>query len=391
MKISQAQVEMVASHQRRESRALQESLQLFQVGGEGESRRVSVDQGTRISLSARAVELAQQVERQDPGLHRQFRNDGPARPAAPPHALPARSPFGPVTAQRSAPTEPAGDAAELTLDANTLLLKRIVEQLSGRAITLLDPARLTADDAAEAVTPAATDPAPPPQATEPPRDGEWGMRYTRTTAYSETEDTHFSATALVTTADGRQLKLNLELQMSRRFASQSQLEISAGAQLKDPLVINLGLGATRLADDRVAFDLDADGRTERIAFVDSNSGLLALDRNGDGRINDGSELFGALSGNGFTDLARYDEDGNGFIDAGDTIFGELKIWLREDGNDRLLALADQGIGALYLGYTDTPFALKDESNRLEGMIRASGVYLNEDGSGGTLQQIDLVT
>jgi hypothetical protein len=47
------------------------------------------------------------------------------------------------------------------------------------------------------------------------------------------------------------------------------------------------------------------------------------------------------------------------------------------------------VGALYLGNAQTPFALKDGANADLGRVRASGVYLREDGSAGTLQQIDV--
>ena len=63
-----------------------------------------------------------------------------------------------------------------------------------------------------------------------------------------------------------------------------------------------------LSDQTFYFDLDADGKEEEISVL-NGSGYLALDKNGDGVINDGSELFGTKNGDGFADLARYDEDG----------------------------------------------------------------------------------
>lgn len=136
---------------------------------------------------------------------------------------------------------------------------------------------------------------------------------------------------------------------------------------------------------------DADGRMDQIAFVGSNSGFLALDRNGDGSINDGRELFGALSGNGLVDLATHDTDGNGWIDENDAIFARLLIWSRDgEGNDQLEGLLERNVGAIYLGQAATPFSLKDDSNALQGVVRASGIYLKEDGGVGTVQQLDLV-
>ena len=67
-------------------------------------------------------------------------------------------------------------------------------------------------------------------------------------------------------------------------------------------------------------------------------------------INDGNELFGTKSGDGFKDLAKYDKDRNGWIDEADDIFDDLRIWTKdEQGNDKLLTLKEAGVGAIYLG------------------------------------------
>ena len=136
--------------------------------------------------------------------------------------------------------------------------------------------------------------------------------------------------------------------------------------------------------------LDADGCAENVHALAPGSGYLAVDRNGDGRINDGGELFGTSSGDGFADLAAFDADGNRWIDEADAAFSTLLVWQRDAaGGSSLTTLRDAGVGALYLGAQETPFALTDEDNRLLGKVRASGIYLNEDGRAGTLQQIDL--
>lgn len=83
-------------------------------------------------------------------------------------------------------------------------------------------------------------------------------------------------------------------------------------------------------------DLDADGMEDQISFVLPGSGFLALDLNGDGRINDGRELFGPETGDGFAELARYDEDGNQWIDENDPVFERLRIWTKDaEGRDVL--------------------------------------------------------
>jgi hypothetical protein len=160
--------------------------------------------------------------------------------------------------------------------------------------------------------------------------------------------------------------------------------------LHDPLVINFGGRAAQLEGQCFAFDLDADGQAETLHELGGASGYLVIDRNGDGRINDGSELFGPGSGDGFADLAALDGDGNRWLDEADAAFSTLRVWQRDaSGQDHLASLGERGVGALYLGSTATPFALTDGDNRRLGQVRASGLYLNEDGSAGTLQQIDL--
>ena len=109
-------------------------------------------------------------------------------------------------------------------------------------------------------------------------------------------------------------------------------------------------------------------------------------------INDGSELFGPSSGNGFKDLSEYDEDGDGWIDEDDHIFDKLRVWVRdEEGRDKLISFKDAGIGAVNLAHIPTEFSMKDGYNRTDAVVRSSGMFLYEDGGAGTLQQIDMVS
>ena len=99
----------------------------------------------------------------------------------------------------------------------------------------------------------------------------------------------------------------------------------------------------------------------------------------------------AQSGNGFADLSAYDSDKNNWIDENDAVYSRLLVWSKDSaGKDTLSTLAQRNVGALYLGNVATPFDLKDSENALQGQVRSSGIYLNENGSVGTLQQIDLV-
>lgn len=217
-----------------------------------------------------------------------------------------------------------------------------------------------------------------------PRTLEWSRRTVEHVA--EKERTEFVASGKVRTADGREIDFELSLAMCREFECTREYEESGRIELRDPLVINYAGRAAELTDLRFDFDLDADGRLESLPVLARGSGYLCLDADGNGRIDDGRELFGALSGNGFADLKKLDADGNGWIDEADPVFAALGVWF-PDGE--LKPLKETGVGALCLDSVRTPFALKDADNGTLGQIRRSGVYLAEDGGAGTLQQIDL--
>lgn len=219
-----------------------------------------------------------------------------------------------------------------------------------------------------------------------------GFSFYSSYSYEETEETSFSTTGKVRCADGREIDFNIDLYMSRSFSQyiEEEFTISPVEALCDPLVINLEGGIAGVSDTKIRFDLDADGIVDEVSRLNSGSGYLALDKNGDGRINDGSELFGTKSGDGFSDLAAYDRDGNGWIDEADPIFEKLKIWITdENGIERLYSLKDKGVGAIYLGNADTSFDLKSADNVTNARIRKTGVFLYENGMAGTVQHLDL--
>ena len=218
----------------------------------------------------------------------------------------------------------------------------------------------------------------------------WGLEYHRRETYYEQEKLSFSARGVVRTADGREINFSVDLNMSREFAAEHNFSLRAGQAALDPLVINFDGTAPGLTDSKFSFDLDCDGHGDQISSLLPGSGFLALDLNGDGRVNDGRELFGPRSGDGFADLAEYDRDGNLWIDENDAIFHRLRIWTRdEEGNEELMALGQKGIGAIFLGNLTTPFSMKDNENQLQGEVSKSGLGLKEDGTAVTVQQIDL--
>jgi len=264
------------------------------------------------------------------------------------------------------------------------LLESFIEATTGKKIKLVVPKKVTLDGAAGGSGAAIS-------ARPGVRVG-WGLTYDRTDYHLEAEQMQYQASGTVTTADGREIRFAVDLNMQRQYESASHLSIRAGdqPQLCDPLVLNISGAPTALTERKYAFDLNGDGKDEQISFVQPGSAFLALDRNGNGQVDDGSELFGVASGNGFADLSQYDQDSNGWIDENDPVFDQLQLWMKdESGSDYLVALGQAGVGAIYLGSEQTEFTLKNAENDTQGVVRRTGVYLRENGGVGTLQQIDL--
>ncbi len=210
--------------------------------------------------------------------------------------------------------------------------------------------------------------------------------------HMEEEHTTFATQGTVKTADGRELPFNLEFGMSRRFEEYYEENVVTSiTTFKDPLVINLNTNIAQVSDQKFFFDLDCDGEEEEISSLQAGSGFLALDLNGDGKIGDGSELFGTKSGDGFKDLSKYDLDGNGWIDEADPVWEKLLIWTKDEkGEDKMYHLSDLGVGAIGLARVGTQFSLNAEkTNETNAMIRKTGIFLYENGSVSTLQQLDM--
>lgn len=282
---------------------------------------------------------------------------------------------------------PAETVADDPAHPQLTILRLLLERLTGRRIVVANP---------KAAPPPASPP-PTPATTQAKSAGEssapagWGMIYDYHEAYSRLEATSFQASGTFRTGDGREITFAVDLRMSQEFLRETDLHLRAGSALQDPLVLNFTGAPVELSPEKFAFDIDADGQSDSISFVTPGSGFLVLDRNRDGAVNDGSELFGPTSGDGYQELAAYDSDRNDWIDEADPIFRQLQLWSGETAaSSQLRDLQTLGIGAIFLGRVATPFALNNAGNDLLGQVRESGIYAREDGSVGTMQQIDLV-
>ncbi len=219
----------------------------------------------------------------------------------------------------------------------------------------------------------------------------WGMEYHYERTEISKESLQFSAQGSVKTEDGRSIDFSLAFSMNEETLKHESIDILAGDALIDPLVLNFNGAVVSIGSVKHEFDLDLDGKSDEFSFVGSGSGFLALDKNSDGIINDGSELFGPSLGNGFNELSIYDSDKNSWIDENDDIFEQLLIWTKdENGEENLFSLKDKGVGALYLDKAETAFDLKNSTGVVQGLMKESSIYLSENGRVGTLQEIDLV-
>jgi len=278
---------------------------------------------------------------------------------------------------------------------NFMILQRLYESITGHPMKLSDPLELSTEARVQTLD---VDSRPPEAVaagrsttTNTQANPNLRANYQRHERYQEQETLEFKAAGVIHTSDGRSINFESSLTLSRDYVEESHFSLDIGAPKKvDPLVINFDGKGAQLDQTRFNFDLDADGDEEQLASLRPGSGFLALDRNGDGVINDGSELFGPSTGQGFSELAQFDEDNNHFIDKADSIYHKLRIWTtNEDGSKQLVALGDKNIGAIFLGHLTTPFQLKDSNNNSLGEVAASGVYVREDGQAGVVQEINL--
>lgn len=283
-----------------------------------------------------------------------------------------------ATKDRLAPaavTEVDHGADPVDDDPMLALVKAMVELLTGRPVKTFSASDLEL---------------PAGQAVRAPADWRPPVSVYRKRVSEDHEATRFVARGLVRTADGRDLKFELQMEMERHFRAETVTEIRPERPRKDPLVLNFAGKATTLLDTRFRFDIDDDGNLDALPMLASGSGFLVFDRNGNGLADSGLELFGPRADDGFGELETLDQDGNGWIDEADAAFSHLGVWHPAGaGTARVVPLADLGIGALGLARIATPFSLRGANNDVLGEVRETGVALGEHGQAYVLQEIVL--
>jgi len=130
----------------------------------------------------------------------------------------------------------------------------------------------------------------------------------------------------------------------------------------DPLVLDLGgngYDLTTEANSQVWFDYNHNGFAQHTGWVRGSDGFLVRDLNGNGRIDDISEMFGDATHGGFDVLAGFDANNDGIINASDAVYATLQVWQDLNGNGvtntgELKSLADLGIVSISLATTTPP-------------------------------------
>lgn len=219
----------------------------------------------------------------------------------------------------------------------------------------------------------------------------YGSSSSNSTSISSLTRVEFSSISLQTLSNANSTNVNVSLSTTSVNTSIVRWQGNDSVNLVDPLIIDLGGDGVELSDDTFSFDLDADGESDQISRPKGNSGFLALDKNGDGIINDGTELFGTQNGDGFKDLARYDSNGDGKIDKDDPIYDKLRIWKPGANGDQgeLIGLGEVGIGAIYLDAKNNEQLMQSANGETLGVQRKSAAYQRTDGSEGQIYHVDL--
>lgn len=141
--------------------------------------------------------------------------------------------------------------------------------------------------------------------------------------------------------------------------------LKQASTISSPLVLDINKDGTINTTGKIVnFDLDNNGYAELTAWVNSEDGILVYDKNNNGIIDNGSELFGnnttlssgKLADNGFSALADYDLNKDGKIDSSDSIYSQLRVWqdLNQNGiseAEEMFTLSELNIDTINTAYT----------------------------------------
>ncbi len=191
--------------------------------------------------------------------------------------------------------------------------------------------------------------------------------------------------------DKQEISIEYQLDLSSNYTRINSFKSSAAA-LKDPLIIQFGNQSLGNIKEKVQFDVNNDSQMNSLPVFSGDVGYLVFDKNNNQKVDNGSELFGPNTGNGFAELATLDSNNNGFFDPQDQNFQQVFIWQpstksREDNN--LISLSQAGITAIYLTPINTPFNFRDNNGEVSAQLRQSSFAIKENKQALGVHQLDL--
>lgn len=217
----------------------------------------------------------------------------------------------------------------------------------------------------------------------------------KTIQYERKDAIAFNTQAIIKTKD-KEFSIDLQCSYTKAFFEQHKETLSfEETNFLDPLIIQYDANATAFeslsSTMSFQFDLKNDNTLVDIPALKKGNGFLVLDKNNNGIIDNGSEMFGPNTNNGFEELRAYDSDGNNWIDENDPIFNDLLIWSKNENNeDTLIALGQSGIGALYLNEIKSDFTYNKSVNESMARLKSNSIFLREDGTTGMLSSLDFI-
>ena len=233
----------------------------------------------------------------------------------------------------------------------------------------------------------------PPRPPAPRSRVNFSTQVETTNEYTKNNSIDFDAKATIQTAD-KDIDVDLNISYTQDFYEKYKENVSFdNLAMKDPLIIQYDLSSEyfdTISDElSFEFDINNNGEQNSIPMLKEGSGFLALDKNSNGTIDNGSELFGPSTNNGFGELKQYDEDGNDWIDENDSVFNDLRVWAKNDaGDDKLIALADANVGAIYLSDVSSSFDYDKSANEGLAHLKSTSIFLTEEGKAGLVTGVD---
>lgn len=172
------------------------------------------------------------------------------------------------------------------------------------------------------------------------------------------------------------------------YTSYRQVDLS---QLKDPLIVQFGDIPLGNVKGTTEFDVNSDNTLNPLPVFNGDVGYLVYDKNHNGRADDGTELFGPQTGQGFSELAALDQDGNGFIDKNDSAYHDLYIWqpTTSKRSGRYMSLSDVGIAGINTQAHETPFTFLDRQGNIKAQMRYSSFAYDNNFQARGVHQVDV--